>query len=299
MSFLSQTGVADLISTYGYWAVAGVVAAESMGLPVPGEATLIAAAIVAGTTQALDIWLVVAAATAGAIIGDNIGFYLGREIGFRLMVRFASYVHLTEARIKLGQYLFLRYGGFVVFFGRFVAVLRVLAAFLAGVNCMDWTRFLLFNAMGGFVWALRGRLRSPWPSWPQSSSSGVSCFCAVMRPDCSRKPKPRCQDPCAVFAAPDPDPIRADYIVLGWRGAEPRAQDSRSRLALKTRAQKLALKKTRPRSDAATDGDRWRLICNGGPDQTPPQPSPALLRGSDSPIYPQPGGAQARQNSLR
>jgi membrane protein DedA with SNARE-associated domain len=137
MSFLSQTGVADLISTYGYWAVAGVVAAESMGLPVPGEATLIAAAIVAGTTQALDIWLVVAAATAGAIIGDNIGFYLGREIGFRLMVRFASYVHLTEARIKLG----------------FVAVLRVLAAFLAGVNCMDWTRFLLFNAMGGFVWA--------------------------------------------------------------------------------------------------------------------------------------------------
>jgi membrane protein DedA with SNARE-associated domain len=153
MSFLSQTGVADLISTYGYWAVAGVVAAESMGLPVPGEATLIAAAIVAGTTQALDIWLVVAAATAGAIIGDNIGFYLGREIGFRLMVRFASYVHLTEARIKLGQYLFLRYGGFVVFFGRFVAVLRVLAAFLAGVNCMDWTRFLLFNAMGGFVWA--------------------------------------------------------------------------------------------------------------------------------------------------
>lgn len=153
MSFLSQSGVADLISTYGYWAVAGAIAAESMGLPVPGETMLIAAAIVAGTTQALDIWLVVAAATGGAIVGDNIGFYLGREIGFRLLVRFGSYVHLTEARIKLGQYLFLRYGGFVVFFGRFVAVLRALAAFLAGVNCMTWPRFLLFNAMGALVWA--------------------------------------------------------------------------------------------------------------------------------------------------
>lgn len=153
MSFLSQSSVADLISAYGYWAVAGVIAVESMGLPVPGEATLIAAAIIAGTTGALDIWLVVAAATAGAIIGDNIGFYLGREIGFRLLVRFGAYVRLTEARIRLGQYLFLRYGGYVVFFGRFVAVLRALAAFLAGVNSMTWPRFLLFNAMGGFAWA--------------------------------------------------------------------------------------------------------------------------------------------------
>jgi membrane protein DedA with SNARE-associated domain len=153
MSLTVPGDAASWITAYGYWAVAAVVALESMGLPMPGEATLIAAAILAGTAHALDIWFVVAAAAAGAILGDNVGFLVGREIGFRLLVRYGGYIGLTEARIKLGQYLFLRHGGKVVFFGRFVAVLRVLAAFLAGVNCMSWPRFLVFNAAGGLVWA--------------------------------------------------------------------------------------------------------------------------------------------------
>jgi len=153
MSFALQCDVTTLVSTYGYWAVAGIVALESMGLPVPGETTLIAAAIVAGTTQDLNIWLVVAAATAGAILGDNVGFWIGREIGFRVIIRHGRYIGLTEPRIRVGQYLFLRHGGKVVFFGRFVAVLRALAALLAGINSMTWQRFLLFNAGGGLVWA--------------------------------------------------------------------------------------------------------------------------------------------------
>ena len=70
-----------------------------------------------------------------------------------MLLRYGGYVHLTEARIKLGQYLFREHGGKIVFFGRFVAVLRALAAILAGANHMSWPRFLLFNAAGGIVWA--------------------------------------------------------------------------------------------------------------------------------------------------
>jgi membrane protein DedA with SNARE-associated domain len=153
MSFLSHGTVAHFISTYGYWAVGLIVGMESMGIPLPGETTLIAAAIYAGTNHQSNIGLVIAAAAAGAIIGDNIGFWLGREFGYRLLRRCGRYVGLTEKRIKLGQYLFQRYGSMVVFFGRFVAVLRALAAFLAGANRMPWPHFLLANAAGGIVWA--------------------------------------------------------------------------------------------------------------------------------------------------
>jgi membrane protein DedA with SNARE-associated domain len=117
-----------LIAPYGYWTVGGIIALESMGLPLPGEATLVAAAVYAATTHHLNIWLVIAAAATGAIVGDNIGYWIGREIGYPLLLRYGHYVYLTEARIKLGQYLFFRHGGKIVFFGRFVAVLRALAA---------------------------------------------------------------------------------------------------------------------------------------------------------------------------
>ncbi len=143
----------SLISSYGYWALAGVVALESMGLPVPGETTLIAAAAYAGSTHRLSIALVVVAAAAGAILGDNLGFWIGRGFGYRLLLRYGHYLRLSTPRVKLGQYLFQRHGGKVVFFGRFVAVLRALAAFLAGTNRMSWSPFLLFNAAGGVVWA--------------------------------------------------------------------------------------------------------------------------------------------------
>ncbi len=126
---------------------------ESIGIPFPGETTLIAAAAYAGSTHKLNIGFVIAAAAAGAIIGDNIGFWIGREFGFRLLIRYGKYIRLTERRIKLGQYLFQRYGIEVVFFGRFVAFLRALAAFLAGANRMGWRRFLIANAAGGIVWS--------------------------------------------------------------------------------------------------------------------------------------------------
>jgi membrane protein DedA with SNARE-associated domain len=153
MSVVFHAEIAHLMSTYGYWVIGGIVGLESLGIPAPGETTLIAAAIYAATTHHLDIRLVIAAAAVGAILGDNIGFWIGREVGYRVLLRYGRYVRLTERRIRLGQYLFIRHGGKVVFLGRFFAVLRAVAAFLAGANLMSWRRFLLFNAAGGVVWA--------------------------------------------------------------------------------------------------------------------------------------------------
>jgi len=145
--------LSSLIATHGLWIVALVIGLESTGVPLPGETILVTAAIYAGATGNLSLVGVIAAAVAGAVIGDSIAFWIGRSIGQRVLVRYGPRVGLTPDKIKLGQYLFLRYGGPVVFFGRFVAVLRVLAALLAGANRMPWPRFLLFNAAGGMVWA--------------------------------------------------------------------------------------------------------------------------------------------------
>jgi membrane protein DedA with SNARE-associated domain len=145
--------LAQLIAAHGYWIVAVVVALESMGVPAPGETALVTAAIFAGTTQRLTIGWVVAAAAIGAIVGDNIGYAIGRRFGYSLLIRYGALVRIDTKRIKLGQYLFARHGGKVVFFGRFVALLRAVAAIMAGINCMPWRRFLFFNASGGVVWA--------------------------------------------------------------------------------------------------------------------------------------------------
>jgi membrane protein DedA with SNARE-associated domain len=137
---------------YGYFAVLTIVALESAGLPLPGETALVTAAIFAGQGT-LNVFLVVACAAAGAILGDNAGYWVGREFGFPILYRYGRYISLDETRLKLGQYLFLRHGGKIVFFGRFVAVLRAFAAFLAGVNRFEWERFFFFNAAGGVIWA--------------------------------------------------------------------------------------------------------------------------------------------------
>jgi len=140
------------IAHYGYFAVFGLVALESAGVPMPGETALVSAAVVAATGT-LNIALVVLCAAAAAIVGDNAGYWVGREFGFPLVYRYGRYIRVDEGRLKVAQYLFRRHGGKIVFFGRFVAILRAFAAFLAGVNHLAWPRFLLFNALGGIVWA--------------------------------------------------------------------------------------------------------------------------------------------------
>ncbi|HET9847719.1 MAG TPA: DedA family protein [Candidatus Dormibacteraeota bacterium] len=145
--------MANLIARYGYLAVFIVVSLESLGIPLPGETTLITAALYAGATHRLSIVGVILAAIAGAILGDNFGYLIGHWGGYRLLVRYGRYIRLMESRVKVARYLFLRFGGRVVFFGRFVSILRAYAAFLAGTTRMPWRRFLVFNAAGGIAWA--------------------------------------------------------------------------------------------------------------------------------------------------
>jgi membrane protein DedA with SNARE-associated domain len=143
----------QLIASYGYWALFAFVAAESLGVPLPGETALIIAGTYAGTTHHLNPWLIFAVASAAAITGDNIGFWIGDKGGYRLARRYGSKVRLDERKLKAARYLFDRHGAKVVFFGRFVSILRTYAAFLAGTSRMRWRKFLPANAAGGIVWA--------------------------------------------------------------------------------------------------------------------------------------------------
>jgi membrane protein DedA with SNARE-associated domain len=142
------------INSYGYEAVFVLVGLESIGIPIPGETALITAALYAATTHHLNIAIIIAVAAAGAIVGDNIGFALGRWGGYRILRRYGKYVRFDQRRLKIGLYVFREHGGKVVFIGRFIAILRTYAAFLAGTNRMRWPRFLVFNAAGGITWAL-------------------------------------------------------------------------------------------------------------------------------------------------
>ncbi len=142
-----------LIASYGYWALFALVAMESVGVPLPGETALILAGVYAGATHHLSPWLIFAVASAAAITGDNIGFWIGDTGGYRLARRYGPKVGLDERKLKAARYLFDRHGTWVVFFGRFVSVLRIYAAFLAGTSRMRWRKFLPANAAGGIVWA--------------------------------------------------------------------------------------------------------------------------------------------------
>lgn len=151
--FVGNGAIDSWLSSYGYVVVFLLVMIESLGVPVPGETAVIAAALYAGSTHRLAVWWIVAVAAAGAVLGDNAGFAIGRYGGARLLLRYGAKIHLDEKRIKVGIWVFRRHGGKVVFFGRFVSILRTYAAFLAGTNRMAWPRFLAFNAAGGIVWA--------------------------------------------------------------------------------------------------------------------------------------------------
>lgn len=142
----------ELVRDHGAWIVGVVIFFESMGVPLPGESLLIAAAIYAATMGGVHIEWVVLAACIGAILGDNAGYLIGRRVGEPVLRRYGPRIGLTWKRQQLGRYLFLRHGSKVVFFGRFIAFLRTFAAVLAGVNNMPWGRFLAWNALGGAVW---------------------------------------------------------------------------------------------------------------------------------------------------
>jgi membrane protein DedA with SNARE-associated domain len=144
--------IIDIPPNVGYAAVFALIAIETMGIPVPGETALIAAALLAHEGQ-MDIVTLVVVASAAAIIGDNIGFAIGRKGGRKLLLRPGPF-HAQRLRvIELGEPFFAKHGPKAVFFGRWVSGLRIASAWLAGINGMSWPVFLLWNALGGIVWA--------------------------------------------------------------------------------------------------------------------------------------------------
>jgi membrane protein DedA with SNARE-associated domain len=142
-----------LLHAYGYAAIFAVIALENVGLLVPGETILISSAIFAATTHELNVVAIVITAAAAAFGGSVAGCAIGRYGERHLLHRYGRYFHIDERDLRLGRYLFARYGGRVVFAARFVAFLRALAGLLAGINRMDWKRFMLFSGLGAAVWA--------------------------------------------------------------------------------------------------------------------------------------------------
>ena len=153
MTLVVASVLDDLLTNFGYLAVFAIISIESLGIPAPGETMLVTASVYAGATGNLLIEGVIAAAIAGAVFGDNIGYAIGRKSGYRLLLRHGPKLRINQSHLKVARYVFERHGGKVVFFGRFIAILRTYAAFLAGVGQMEWRRFLAWNAAGGLVWA--------------------------------------------------------------------------------------------------------------------------------------------------
>lgn len=143
----------NTLQTLGYPGVTLFVMIESSGIPFPGETMLLLASFYAAIDPKIQIVFVIIAAILGAIIGDNLGFYVGHTGGKAFIERYGRYLFLNPERMKHAERFFAEHGDKTVFLGRFIAVLRAWAAFLAGVNQMHWRTFLVYNAAGAILWA--------------------------------------------------------------------------------------------------------------------------------------------------
>lgn len=153
-----HTTLTSLVASYGYYVVFALVALESFGIPLPGETSLVTAAAFAALGR-MSLVGVVAAAAAGAILGDNAGYWIGRKGGIALVRRYGTHVGLDDEKLVRVRSFFERHGAKTIFLARFVALLRSWAAALAGVSCMRYRTFMLWNALGGLAWsALFGAL---------------------------------------------------------------------------------------------------------------------------------------------
>jgi membrane protein DedA with SNARE-associated domain len=144
--------VTKLLLDYGLFLLFVLVGLESTGIPLPGETALIAAAVLASGGH-YSIVAVIVIASAGAIVGDNIGYWIGRKGGRALLRRIPYLRAYFDRALPPAERFFRRHGAKAVFFGRFISILRVTAAWLAGISHMNWWKFLFWNAAGGIAWA--------------------------------------------------------------------------------------------------------------------------------------------------
>jgi membrane protein DedA with SNARE-associated domain len=145
--------VSGLVHHYGLFALFLIVMLESGGVPLPGETALVAAAIFASQGK-LNIVEVIGVAAAAAIIGDNLGYWVGRTGGRKLLERFGPLRRWSARTLPWSERFFRRHGGKTIFLARFFSVLRVTAAWIAGISRMHWWTFFLWNAAGGICWAV-------------------------------------------------------------------------------------------------------------------------------------------------
>ncbi len=149
---ISLETMQDVAREYGYWAIFCGILLENMGIPIPGETVTLVGGFLAGSDE-LKVWYVLAAATAGAIIGDSGGYLLGYYGGWPLLLRIGKLLRVSEERLVAVRDRFSKNAGKAVLFGRFVALLRVFAGPLAGITRMPYPKFLLCNAIGAATWA--------------------------------------------------------------------------------------------------------------------------------------------------
>lgn len=140
------------LTHWGYWAVLGALLGENAGLPLPGETTLMFASFLANKSGELQLAWIVVAGVSAAIMGDNLGFLLGRKLGSRLIRWMKKVFHLDDEDIAAAKDQLRRHGGLTVFFARYIFGLRTITGPLAGVLGMEWKRFLFFNALGAATW---------------------------------------------------------------------------------------------------------------------------------------------------
>ena len=149
---LAIAAIFSLSSNLGY-VLPALIGLESMGVPSPGETALVLAAVLASQGK-LQIWLVILIAIASAIVGDNLGYFLGRMIGRDVLTAPGPFQKRRITAIDVGDRFFQKHGGKAVFIGRWIALVRFATAWLAGINEMKFIHFFLWNAAGGITWAI-------------------------------------------------------------------------------------------------------------------------------------------------
>ena len=147
------TGSSPIFAQHGYLIMALLIGGESAGLPLPGETSLVAGAVEA-QRGVLDLPWVMFVAAAAAMVGDNLGYWVGRRVGRPALRRYGRFVRIGDRQIRVLDYFFAHHGAKTVFVGRWITLLRVGAALFAGASRMPWRSFLIWNALGSAAWAV-------------------------------------------------------------------------------------------------------------------------------------------------
>ena len=152
LELLSLDNIQEIARQYGYGAVFLGIALENTGIPIPGETITIVGGFLAGSGE-LNYWIVLGSAIAGAILGDNFGYWIGKLGGWRFLLRFGKFFKIPERQLEEARRQFSKNAPRAVFFGRFVALLRIFAGPMAGIAQMPYSQFILCNLGGAALWA--------------------------------------------------------------------------------------------------------------------------------------------------